>query len=169
MWIFHTVIKSGTNFGIIEYQFGVTYPGYDTINGGNANILNEPAQYGYYHTLVISDVLDSINYPARFGGWPPIGVESLDNLIPDRFLLEQNYPNPFNPSTKIRYSIPEYSFVTLRVFNLLGEEIETLVNGEQPAGVYEATFDASRLTSGVYLYTLKTESTSLTKKMILIR
>ena len=84
-------------------------------------------------------------------------------------ILEQNYPNPFNPSTKIRYSIPEHSSVTLKVFNLLGEEIETLVNGEQSAGVYEATFDASNLSSGIYFYTLQTENFSSSKKMILIK
>jgi hypothetical protein len=169
MWTFHTVIKAGTNSGIIEFQFGVAYPGYDTINGGNANILNEPNEYGTYNILVISDVLDSINYYARFGGWPPIGVERIENLLPSDFQLEQNYPNPFNPSTKIRYSITEYSLVTLKVFTLLGEEIETLVNSEQGTGVYEATFDASNLSSGIYFYTLKTESFSSSKKMILIK
>ena len=96
-------------------------------------------------------------------------MEKIENLLPTNYQLEQNYPNPFNPSTKIRYSIPEYSFVTLKVFNLLGEEIETLVNSEQSAGVYEATFDASDLTSGVYFYTLKTNNSSFTKKMMLIR
>ncbi|MBK7499803.1 MAG: T9SS type A sorting domain-containing protein [Ignavibacteriales bacterium] len=85
------------------------------------------------------------------------------------YFLEQNYPNPFNPTTKIRYSIPEYSSVTLKVFNLLGEEIETLVNSEQSAGVYEATFDASNLSSGIYFYTLKTDNFSSSKKMILIK
>ena len=92
-----------------------------------------------------------------------------NNFVVKEFNLEQNYPNPFNPSTKIRYSIPEYSFVTLKVFNLLGEEIETLVNAEQSVGIYEATFDASNLSSGIYFYTLKTDNASFTKKMILVR
>jgi len=88
--------------------------------------------------------------------------------------LEQNYPNPFNPTTKIRYSIPSVGTrhalsVQLKVYDVLGREVATLVDDEQPVGVYEATFNTSELTSGVYFYTLKTENFTTTKKMILLR
>ena len=92
------------------------------------------------------------------------------NLIPAKYSLEQNYPNPFNPSTKIQYSIPENSFVNLTVFNAIGKEVGTLVNGVIPAGTHEVLFDASSLNSGVYFYTLKTGSTFVkTRKMILMK
>jgi hypothetical protein len=74
---------------------------------------------------------------------------------PSNFVLEQNYPNPFNPSTTINYSIPEQSFVEIKLFDLLGNEIETLVNAEQPSGTYEFNWSATSLPSGVYFYQLK--------------
>ncbi len=85
------------------------------------------------------------------------------------FMLEQNYPNPFNPTTTIKYQIPELSFVTLRVYDVLGNEIATLVNEEKPAGSYELDFSGSELTSGIYFYTLRTGDFVETKKMILLK
>ncbi len=105
----------------------------------------------------------------------PTNVESSDPVL-SGFYLEQNYPNPFNPSTKIKYTIPsvtlsevEGSLVTLKVYDILGNEIATLVNEEKPAGSYEVEFDATGLTSGVYFYKLQSNDFSDTKKMILIR
>ena len=69
-----------------------------------------------------------------------------------KFFLDQNYPNPFNPSTKFRYSIPNASKVIIKVFNVLGREIETLVNEEKPTGTYELNWNAANLPSGVYFY-----------------
>ena len=97
----------------------------------------------------------------------------VDINLPTRFQLEQNYPNPFNPVTFIKYQLPHKSFVTLKVFDILGKEVETLVNEEKDAGFYQLSFDASfasgGLTSGVYFYTLQTENYSTTKKMILLK
>ena len=92
-----------------------------------------------------------------------------DHSIPVRFELSQNYPNPFNPSTKITYSIPERSNVSLKIFDLLGSEVVELVNGELEAGIYDITFNASYLPSGVYFYRLKAGDFLETKKMILLR
>ncbi len=157
----------GTNSGMYEYKFAVMYSGADTINGGFEPLNNEFVDT-LVHTVLLVDgppiVINNL-----FGDPNPVSVERIDNLLPSDYQLEQNYPNPFNPSTKIRYSIPEHSSVTLKVFNLLGEEIETLVNTEQSAGVYEATFDASNLSSGIYFYTLQTDNFSSSKKMILIK
>jgi photosystem II stability/assembly factor-like uncharacterized protein len=96
--------------------------------------------------------------------------------IPTDYVLFQNYPNPFNPSTKIKYSIPASlnpskggTFVTLRIYDLLGREIETLVNEEKQAGTYEVTWSATELPSGVYFYQIKTGNFIETKKMVLIR
>jgi Secretion system C-terminal sorting domain len=96
------------------------------------------------------------------------GVENLNN-VPNNFYLGQNYPNPFNPSTTISFSIPEEDFVSLKVFNSLGEEVATLVNEIKPSGKYSVSFDASNLTSGVYFYKIKAGKFIGTKKMILIK
>ncbi|MCW8810555.1 MAG: T9SS type A sorting domain-containing protein [Ignavibacteriaceae bacterium] len=85
------------------------------------------------------------------------------------FVLNQNFPNPFNPTTKINYQIPELSFVTIKVYNVLGNEVTTLVNEEKPAGGYEVDFDASDLTSGIYFYQLRISDFSQTKKMVFLK
>jgi hypothetical protein len=166
-WRFERLVPMGINSGYYDYKFAVMYSGADTINGGFEPLNNEFVDT-LVHTVLLVDgppiVINNL-----FGDPNPVGVKSIENLVSSDYQLEQNYPNPFNPTTKIRYSIPEYSSVTLKVFNLLGEEIETLFNGEQPPGVYEAAFDASKLSSGIYFYTLKTEKASFTKKMILIK
>ena len=88
---------------------------------------------------------------------------------PNKISLNQNYPNPFNPSTQIQYALPEVTLVTLEVFNSVGQKVMTLVNGQKSAGYHIATFDASGLSSGVYLYKLTTPSFTQTKKMLLIK
>jgi hypothetical protein len=92
------------------------------------------------------------------------------NIIPAKFSLEQNYPNPFNPSTKIQYNLPQNSFVNLTVYNAIGKEMTSLVNGVIPAGSHEVVFNASGLNSGVYFYTLKAGNNFFqTRKMILMK
>lgn len=83
--------------------------------------------------------------------------------------LYQNYPNPFNPTTKINFSLPQRDFVTLKVFDLLGNEIATLVNEEKEAGYHEVAFDGSKLPSGIYIYTIITDGFSASKKLMLIK
>ncbi|MGB5847067.1 MAG: T9SS type A sorting domain-containing protein, partial [Ignavibacteriaceae bacterium] len=104
-------------------------------------------------------------------GWNnPVGVEDEETLeIPSAFSLDQNYPNPFNPSTNIRYSIPQSSNVVIKVFDILGNEIETLVNEEKAVGTYEITWYAENLPSGVYFYQLRGGSFVETKKMVLMK
>ena len=109
--------------------------------------------FGIVHTTVLKD---------------PTKIEKLDE-IPTVFALAQNYPNPFNPETSIRFSIPQESFVTVKVFNTLGEEVITLVNEEKTAGVYNVSFNAKSLTSGIYFYTIKANDFTSTKKMILMK
>jgi hypothetical protein len=87
--------------------------------------------------------------------------------IPTEYKLSQNYPNPFNPSTMIEFSIVKPEFVSLKVYNILGQEVATLVNEVKNPGTYSVRFDASHLSSGVYIYRLQTESFTATKKMIL--
>jgi len=91
------------------------------------------------------------------------------NVIPKKFSLEQNFPNPFNPSTTISYSIAVPSHVTLKIYNLLGQEVETLIDHQLGAGSYKVVFDASRYATGVYFYQLKADQSVSVKKMLLLK
>ena len=93
---------------------------------------------------------------------------SVDGL-PTKFALNQNYPNPFNPSTSISYNIPESGLVELNVYDMLGNKIKTLVNEQKSAGNYEVRFDASNLSSGMYIYRLITSGFTETKKMLFMK
>lgn len=100
------------------------------------------------------------------GSWLPVDIGV---TLPLQFSIAQNYPNPFNPATVIRYQIPAMGFVELKVYDVLGREVETLVNEIKAAGEFSATFDASDFSSGVYIYRLWLDDRTLTKKMVLIR
>ena len=107
---------------------------------------------------------------------PPSDVKDETNIASE-FALEQNYPNPFNPSTTIRYSIPsvivnevkQSQLVILKVYDILGNEVVTLVNEEKPAGKYEIYFDASSLTTGVYIYSIQAANYFESRKMVLLK
>lgn len=96
-------------------------------------------------------------------------VEVKENFIPTEIKLYPNYPNPFNPSTKINYHTTQSGFVSLKVYDVLGNEVATIVDETKPAGNYEVTFDAHGLSSGVYFYKLQTQNFVKTRKMILLR
>ncbi len=97
------------------------------------------------------------------------GVQTISSEIPTQFRLLQNYPNPFNPSTVISYQLSVSSFISLKVFDLLGREVSTLVNEKQNAGTYSVQFDGSNFSSGIYFYKFQTDNFSETKKMTLIK
>jgi ligand-binding sensor domain-containing protein len=100
---------------------------------------------------------------------PPVEVKEKSNEIPTNFSLYQNYPNPFNPSTTIEFDIPERTNVKLVVYDILGREVETLVDKELEPGKYKINFTATNLPSGVYFYTLKTPKFTKTNKMLLVK
>ena len=103
------------------------------------------------------------------------GIETLNNIIPKGYSLSQNYPNPFNPSTIIRYGLPSESFVTIKIYNLLGQEINKLVHKIESAGYHEITFNSKKLASGIYFYRIIAKSADgkkdfiTTKKLILMK
>jgi hypothetical protein len=96
-------------------------------------------------------------------------IQTSSTLQPTKFMLEQNFPNPFNPSTTINYTLNQSGIVTLKVYNLLGQEVRTLVNGFQNAGSYHTMFDAQGLSSGIYFYRLQSPNSIQTRKMILLQ
>ena len=140
-----------------------------------------PSQYNYLghyigvsaHNNIVRPVWTRIdnNYPSL---WTAIvdSVTTVDNSYQgalSKFELYQNYPNPFNPATTIKYQIPELSFVTLKVYDVLGNEIATLVNEEKSTGNYEVEFDGTGLSSGNYFYQLKADNFVETKRMVLLK
>jgi hypothetical protein len=96
-------------------------------------------------------------------------VPMKESTIPQKFFVDQNYPNPFNPSTTISYGIPRTAFVTVKVFNVLGQEVKTLFSGYQSTGVYTLSFNASDLSSGVYLYRIQAGASVDIKRMVLVK
>ena len=93
----------------------------------------------------------------------------MEAIQPEDFYLKQNYPNPFNPATTIEFVLQRGGFVTLKVYNVLGEEVATLLETQKPAGQHVVNFDASQLSSGIYYYTLTADDFKQTRKMVLLR
>lgn len=108
-------------------------------------------------------------YYKRFSSGNMTSVKNPVSELPEGYKLEQNYPNPFNPSTKISFRISYPGFVSLKVYDVLGKEVATLVNEEKPSGEFEVEFVAGRLSSGIYFYKLQSGNFSQTKKMLLLK
>jgi hypothetical protein len=159
-----------TIYWAFGYKALETSPDWDTIYSCGLSIVWD----------LIPDSLDRWNFGPKF----PVRILSLTNVEdnssrPEEFTLYQNYPNPFNPSTKIKFTIPsnvkrETSNVSLKVYDVLGNEVAVLVDEEKPAGIYEVEFgshsgEVRNLTCGVYIYQLTAGNFSQTKKMILLK
>ena len=128
-----------------------------TVSGGTITVPVDVTSSFYGYRVFITPIADSA----------AAGVT--EKTIPDNLALSQNYPNPFNQSTRIDFEIPEESFVSLKVYNLLGQEVAVLAEKEYSSGAHSVTFDASHLANGIYFYTLRAGSLSETKKMSVIR
>lgn len=142
-----------------------------------------PVDY-YYLTEIPDTAMISITYLDTTEAWTEGGGAFIDDLSlggfvdvreivsshnPTSYELIQNYPNPFNPSTKIEYSIPEESFVELKVYNLIGQEIASLVNQQQKVGTYRANFNATGMQSGIYIAKLTSGGFTRSVKMTLLK
>ncbi len=190
------VIIRSTDYGFVwsaqqapttEQLFGVSFPSLTsgfaagtngtiiyTTNGGHAWLSSIS---GTSQTLSAISFVDSVRgivvgdggtvLKASANG--PVKVAAERNPGSDNFSLGQNYPNPFNPTTQIKYSIPEDGIVSLKVFNLIGQEIAQPVNGFDKAGEHQFSFNASNLPSGVYLYRLETNNKVMVKKMMVVK
>ena len=142
------------------------------------NVWNEPIDAGHQvFRFVITAPGNHGYYCIPHQGLGMVGtivaspVNGVDDELnqPEKFQLSQNYPNPFNPTTSIKYAIGSRQFVTLKVYNLLGKEIATLVNEEKSAGEYKVEFIGNNLPSGIYFYELKAGNITQTKKMMLLK
>jgi hypothetical protein len=112
-----------------------------------------------------------MSYRAFKFPWASTSTTGVSNpsATPVEFALKQNYPNPFNPSTTIEYAIPHQSFVTVKIFDMLGREVTTLVEQMKDAGTYLVSWNASAMPTGVYFYRLQAGSTTQTRKLILMK
>lgn len=142
----------------IESAYCELWNGNNWVSGDDVILLEYP---NGYRVGFITNTL-SIYYKTT-------GVKKHIISYPNNFTLEQNYPNPFNPSTTIKYKIPQLSLVTLKIYDVLGNAVATLINKELPAGSYEVDFDGSNLSSGIFFYRLQAGSIIQTKKMVLMK
>ncbi|HPI38329.1 MAG TPA: SBBP repeat-containing protein [Ignavibacteriaceae bacterium] len=150
------VLPGGGSYQDIGY--GITVDRFGKIIMVGENYSN-PGYYGG----------DSILPGAVIAKLSPTGMNLLDNEITKGFNLAQNYPNPFNPSTQISYSIPSSSMVSLKIYDVLGNEVKTLINEYKEAGYYEVTFEAKNLSNGVYFYELNAGEMRSVKKLVLLK
>jgi hypothetical protein len=153
----------------IQFKYGINYG--DAVNNGGGND-NENA-IGANHVI---DLFSSAWYCRVDNVFGTMGnhsfatdVNEVSDNIPSAYNLEQNYPNPFNPSTTINFSIPVEGFVTLDIYNAIGQKVASLINETKSAGNYAVDFNASTLTSGIYFYKISAGSFTETKKMILMK
>lgn len=178
----HEIAIEGTALSHIVpagHRIGVEVTSLDMLKSDQANTI--PYFVSSHSRLLTSPSFASyVEIPIV--GLLPTSIAAQHPMLPGSFMLQQNYPNPFNPSTVIKFSLPDIGtsrqggIVSLKVYDLLGREVATLVNQELPAGSYEATFDASKLASGVYFYTLSVSAPSgqyrdftETRKMLLLK
>jgi hypothetical protein len=154
----------------VLYKYGINWADVANNGGGNDN----EAGFAVNHTLQMTRYMSSATAVDTFGTMVVstltdiTGVQELPE-IPQVYNLKQNYPNPFNPTTMIEYGIPEESFVTLTVYNVLGQAVTNLVNQQQHAGTYAVTFDASQYPSGIYFYKITAGDYVNTHKMVLMK
>lgn len=162
----HATIASGTS-SFQEIEIVMIYdannpPNWQPDHGNiSITILPPENQTPHISTWFIIDHFTFDNYP--------VGVKEIEGSTSNKFILEQNYPNPFNPSTNIKFSLPDASFTTLRIYNVQGEQIAELVNKELSAGKYSVTWDASNMPTGTYIYMLRANENLQIGKMILMK
>jgi len=147
-----------------------------TTDGGNSWVELATISSGYLNSIFFPSVNigyvvgdNGIILKTTDGGGFPISIEFANIKIPTNFSLSQNYPNPFNPQTKIKFAVPKASFTKIIIYDLLGREVTTLVNEVLEPGTYEADWDASIYSSGVYFYKIITNELTETRKMVLMK
>jgi hypothetical protein len=180
VWTVTVKVKGKTHYGLM-YTYRYVHPGGTAVDeGGGLGAQNpyrgrfiiptSPNVFPPTQTAALDGWQKNAPMPVQTAPYGLTGVNEDEELgQPVAYKLAQNYPNPFNPSTKIRYTIPENARVTLKVFNILGQEVATLVNEHEVAGNYVALFEANELATGVYFYRLEAGKFTDVKKMLLLK
>jgi hypothetical protein len=137
-------------------------------NPDNDKLAKKLARRINLRRIIAAGIIPEGNILYKGKGQPNLDID-FGFGVPDAYELAQNYPNPFNPTTTIKYSITKQSHVSLKVYNILGHEVNTLVNNQQSAGSYTFKFDGSNLSSGVYFYQIHTQEFVETKRMLLVK
>jgi hypothetical protein len=142
-------------------------------------ILNSEYHLAEYNSINVGDNVTVWGQKSASGNLTALQIQSQSNSVTNvnennsetvtKYSLSQNYPNPFNPSTTIRFTLPKHSFVSLKVYNIIGQQVANLVNGNMEAGTYNINFDASNLPSGVYLYRIRANNFTQVHKMLLVK
>jgi len=140
----------------------------DSVNDGHSRVSNRDPSY-YRGPLDPNQPWYHVGFRIVRSNSLLTGLHGMQNSLPDGFRLFQNYPNPFNPSTIIRYQLPVNSYLTLKVYDVLGRELITLINQYKSAGIYEFKFNTTSLTSGIYFYSIKAGNFINTKKFVLLK
>jgi len=186
-WYQKYAFEAGYDYGFVDVSSnnGSTWSRLATFNGKDSATWKlqsfdiTPYVYGSSNMLV--RFRDSCDSNTNWDGWyvdninvtayqiVPTDIGGNQSGMPTRFELSQNYPNPFNPSTQIKFSVPKEGFVNIKVFDVLGREVRTLVNEVKKPGYYSVDFDGANLSSGFYFYRMETSSYVETKKMMLLK
>lgn len=152
--------QSGYCTQTLEQHFGL----------GNATVIDSvKIEWQSGTTSIFTNVAVNKFYKAIEGQSNLVGVSNNSTIQPNVYKLNQNFPNPFNPATKISFTLPKKDFASIKIYDVLGNEVGSLINEIKPAGYYEVNFDGSNLSSGVYFYKLITTEFSETKNMILVK
>ncbi len=157
----------------VSYKFGINYGLGPDSTGCVANWNDNENGIGANHEIALFSTAWYCETLDTFGIMGPkafvTDVEPITETLPSSYALEQNFPNPFNPSTTINFSIPVEGFVTLEIYNAIGQKVASLVNETKSAGTYKVNFDAATLTSGIYFYKISVGNFTEAKKMILMK
>lgn len=177
---FYAVVKVGNNYNELDsiiasvdtlIESNYTSESWNEFSSALNSAYNIIAQ-NYSNSISAADALENAKNDLSASIQNLISITDVENLtenIPVRFELKQNYPNPFNPSTQISYTVPDRSYITLKVYNVLGKEVATIFEGYQQKGSYSAEFNGTGFSSGTYFYQLRSNDVSITKKFILLK
>lgn len=180
-WTKIFLVPKGSPCMLVNFKLGIMYPGADTVMGGDCPLDNEPyhahKDFVQYYPLYQPRDSDTLTFKITFGSYPYLCRCGIDEIQTQPFgkggqiqyALMQNYPNPFNPTTQIRFSLPVSEHVVLKIYNVLGKEVATLLDTDLHPGTFETTFEPVGLTSGIYYYRLIAGKFMTTKKMMYIK
>ena len=154
----HTTTSTSVPLGAATWNSPI-----DNVTTSFTYVITTAGQYNYQCNFHVSMGMTGVLNVS------PIGIQPIAGNVPEKYMLYQNFPNPFNPVTNIKFDLPKKSEVEMKIFDLTGGNVVTLVNGELEAGSYSVDWDASSDASGIYFYSLKTSGFASTKKMIVVK